>query len=476
MIWDLFLYYSFISDIINYFANSRNSFFLIAYRIWRLLEIPKEDLFSLFFSMQFMSKRLEISSLRNEIPKQSDNTKRMTSILSVITELLFLILCNFGILYQGKQPLSQYKPITKFLLTPRNSPMMPLLWQNNTVILWGIGVGCESESIDLGRSYYNNNINISNCFFSRTLISSGNGGIAFISGGSFSMNIQYSMFYSCSCSGDGGAIHFSSSNSCLKSICANTCSGDYYQFAYLRASHVNQGEYLSISNCSHTPAGYVSIYLFTGNQRVDNTNSSMNKDIQVSGIHISSPSLFTSIYCTFSNNNVSKFNCIYFYSELGTITMSFANIVHNNSPSRFGIVFVNGVGSKHMIYCIFHKNHDYLFCEYGGSLEVSHSIIDHSSSSYFISTTVLIDINNSFTYRVTYHIQFFNSLHCNTDIPERTQGQPQDVYRSHIPWIMYSVVLLLFITLLVYLYFYRRIANNLLARNLLESSLQCDFG
>ena len=62
-------------------------------------------------------------------------------------------------------------------------------------------------------------------------------------------------------------------------ICANSCScGVSFvgHFAYLSASQVNQVEYLSVSNCSHTTSGYYSIRLDNGNQRVDNTNSSMN--------------------------------------------------------------------------------------------------------------------------------------------------------------------------------------------------------
>jgi len=132
------------------------------------------------------------------------------------------------------------------------------------------------ENIDQGRSYYNKNINISNCFFSRYLSYSGDGGIIYVSGGSYSMNVIYSMFYNCVCSSDGGAIHFSSSNSYLRMICANSCSASFCRFAYLYASRLNQVEYLSVSNCSHTTSGNNPIYIESGYQRIDNTNSSMN--------------------------------------------------------------------------------------------------------------------------------------------------------------------------------------------------------
>jgi len=142
----------------------------------------------------------------------------------------------------------------------------------------------------------------------------------------------------------------------------------------------------------------------------------MNNANQVSGILINSSSSFTSSQCTFSNNKVSHSICIYIYSDSGTITMSYANIVHNNSPSYGGVVFVNGAFPM-MMYCIFKNNQNTLFCVYQGSLEVSHSFIDHSASSFSTSTAVSTSNNNSLTNTITYQLQFFNSIHCNADIP-----------------------------------------------------------
>jgi len=201
-------------------------------------------------------------------------------------------------------------------------------------------------------------------------------------------------------------------------ICANSCScGAYGHFVYHYASQMNQVEYLSVSNCSHTTSGNNSTCLSSGNQRVDNTNSSMNNAIQGSGIIISYLSPFSSSYCTFSNNMVSSSICINFYSSSGiTISMSYANIVHNNSPSQYGVVYVNGAGARKMMYCIFKNNQNTLFCVWSGSIEVYHSFISHSAS-FSTSTEVSTSNNNSFTNTITYQLQFFNSLHCNADIP-----------------------------------------------------------
>jgi len=104
--------------------------------------------------------------------------------------------------------------------------------------------------------------------------------------------------------------------------------------------------------------------------------------------------------------------------------MSYANIVHNNSPSGFGVVNVNGAGSRMMLYCIFKNNLNYLFCVLSGSLEVSHSFINHWNTGFFSrSSSVLTSANNSFSIPITYQLQFFNSLYCSTDFPDRTLNQ-----------------------------------------------------
>ena len=95
--------------------------------------------------------------------------------------------------------------------------------------------------------------------------------------------------------------------------------------------------------------------------------------------------------------------------------MSYANIVHNNSPSDHGVVYVYGANPK-MMYCIFQDNQNTLFCVRSGSLEVSHSYISYSGL-LSTSTQVSMANNNSLSKRETYQIQFFNSHYCNADIP-----------------------------------------------------------
>jgi len=95
--------------------------------------------------------------------------------------------------------------------------------------------------------------------------------------------------------------------------------------------------------------------------------------------------------------------------------LSYANIVHSNSPSGYGVIYINGAGPRKIFYCIFQNNQDYLFCAKDGSFEVSHSFISHAGS--FSRSIAASTTKNSFTYRIAYQIHFFISLQCHAEIP-----------------------------------------------------------
>jgi len=148
------------------------------------------------------------------------------------------------------------------------------LWLGNCGVFGGVSL--MYESISQARIHFEDSFEINFCFFKRLTQYSANGGVIFIDGGSYSMNLTNSMFYNCSSSSQGGAIWFVSSNSYIRMICANRCFASSYHFAFLKASHVNQVEFLSLSYCSHTIVGNLPIYLYNGDQRVDYSNVSMN--------------------------------------------------------------------------------------------------------------------------------------------------------------------------------------------------------
>jgi len=220
--------------IIYYYCYLRDFYQDLSFGIWIFLQ---HVIMNIIF-LKFSRKRLDTFKQKRNIFKYSSSS-------------IHLIIINL-IRYLAKVIFTQIFPL-----------------MNNKDTIWMVGSGCLIENTTQGRSYVDKNIDFSDCFFLRSSTFSGSGGVIYVSGGIYSMIVNYSMFYKCVCSTQGGAIYFSSTNSFLRMICANSCYisvSNYYHFAYLNASQENQVEYLSVSNCSHnTASGYYSIYLDSGN-------------------------------------------------------------------------------------------------------------------------------------------------------------------------------------------------------------------
>jgi len=280
------------------------------------------------------------------------------------------------------------------------------------------GDACINENIEQGLSYNQTNVDIGECFFRRFSLFSGDGGVISISGQSYSLKVVYCMFYNCTSSKKGGAIYFSSYQSILHMNCAKSCTSTNGHFSFLKTKNDNHVLYLSCSTCALSTTGYFPIVLINGNQTLEKSNISNCQSIETSGFCSSSPTSFTSIYCTFSNNNSSVHSCVFFSNTNGT--MSFTNIIKNNSPEKMGVVLVDSGGFPKMHYCIFNGNFDALFCVWSGSLEVFHCFLSHSG---ILSKSVPLSMSNStFLLVPTYQIQFFKSYYCNADLslPNRT--------------------------------------------------------
>jgi len=434
-----FTFYGYISEAQLFLFIIYHIFWInldIIRHFWKILTYElnwnKSHLFSLILKQLLLLKDILRQQTRNTY--QYDNkviTMAIKNRYSFNLKMILKITFSFSMicliipkLLKRNRHMLVVKQRVNFSKNEKTSRIVTRLHKNDYT--WMDAFSCDNESINQGRSYIDSNINVSDCFFSRLSSYSGSGGVVYVNGGSYSMIFNSSMFFNCICSSLGGAMYFSSQNSFLRMICANRCSCgnlNSYHFVYIQTPHMNQVNYLSVSYCSPSTFGSYSIRLDSGNQSVSNTNSSMNNANSYSGLYLSSTSSSTSSHCTFSNNKVSDFGCLRFYSALGT--MLYANILNNNSPSGNGVVYVDGGATRKMMYCIFNSNLNYLFCIYSGSLEVCHSFFDHSSIAFSSRSNVSTANNNSFSYRMTYQIQFFSSLHCNADMPilERTINQ-----------------------------------------------------
>lgn len=279
--------------------------------------------------------------------------------------------------------------------------------------------GCINENISQGRSYFQTNIHASDCFFVRMSTLSGDGGVIYVSQNSLSMNISYSTFCNCSCSQGGGTIFFSSDNFLLKMVCANRCyNANWGHFSWNSVTRSNAVEYLSILSSSYTAFGYCPFYMRCGDQRIDNTNSSINYVVQISGMALVSSNTFTSTHCTFSNSYSSDSRCLYFDSISGQL--SFTNIVHNYSP--LGGILYSYRSSLQMNFCILTMNQGTLFNADSSSIELSHCFISHDSLLSAMNP-VITSNNNSFTNFKTYNLEFYKTQFCNADYQRQTFNQ-----------------------------------------------------
>jgi len=279
-----------------------------------------------------------------------------------------------------------------------------LLRNSNTASL------CNKERIDSGRSYENEDVMVSNCFFSRIHSSLHKGSVIFIDCEKKKMNISNSMFYSCSSSDDGGAIDVNVLYSDLRMICASNCFGVHHQFSRVIGKLYIKCGYLSIASCYNEKSRAFSLSLYHSNQYLGNTNSSMNFMEITPCFLFNWPSAFSGIYCTFSNNNASKGECLSFYNKNSYNNVSFMNIVNNISPKE--ILYSNGA-SLTMENCIIHSNTGYLFSNEDGTLVIDFCIISHIGN---LSRSGQINIcnKNSFSFSQTYQIPFFSSYYCET--------------------------------------------------------------
>ena len=86
--------------------------------------------------------------------KQISYSIKISTISSNIIGFLYIINIEFWKIYfKPKQHLSQLKKVAKFLKNPKKIPIVPKLLLNDNEIIWDVGLGYESESIDQGRSY-----------------------------------------------------------------------------------------------------------------------------------------------------------------------------------------------------------------------------------------------------------------------------------------------------------------------------------
>ena len=110
--------------------------------------------------------------------------------------------------------------------------------------------------------------------------------------------------------------------------------------------------------------------------------------------------------------------CIDFYGRSGTIARS--NIILNNSPSYYGVIFVEKSDNYNLIQCIFDQNQNTLLYVSSGTLELNNCyyLTGSSSTVGIVSNTLLSTRINFFTY------DSYNTYYCSPSIDTQFKETP----------------------------------------------------
>jgi len=290
---------------------------------------------------------------------------------------------------------------------------------------------CVGSQVTVGRSYFNCSVLIADCSFSRFEKYVGSGGVIFADIIGFSLNISDSIFSNCSCTINGGAIFFrSTQNYYINRVCAFRChSDDRYSFCSLESTGTNNISLLSTSYCSYRDVTTYSTSVWKGNVNNIYFNSSNNHGFQQTAIIYYYTTSFSSSYGSFFNNTAQLQVCVEFCYGGGTMTYS--NFVGNSSPAH-GVINTNGCGAT-VSKCIFQNNTGTLFCSVYLSMTISNCTIYHTGNYHTSQPILEVNVSKNVVTQ-TYDIQFFDSYYCGVFMEDTRTLKPTPLpatpYRS----------------------------------------------
>jgi hypothetical protein len=194
-----------------------------------------------------------------------------------------------------------------------------------------------------------------NCLFN-TFTSGYTGGALYCTSVT-SFLIEFSSFFSCKTSSDGGAIYFTNGGgqSVLYGVCGYDCcttNSIDYQFAYIVVNNAisskNCVNYSSIVRCVNENSSYI-LYLYYGKNFCPSVNMSLNKCYYRSGICCcpsddSNYAASSLTYSSFIDNHAAGHNCITFDTSGSKFEIKSCNIIRNTQGSlgSEGTIYTNG--------------------------------------------------------------------------------------------------------------------------------------
>ena len=253
------------------------------------------------------------------------------------------------------------------------------------------------NNICLNQRTINTNIIFVNCILS--VISSNVQGGTISVEGNYLMSINDTTFYQCMNVGgnnNGGAIWFVGLDSELIRVCALLCQswGNHFCYIISTSDKKNFLKSVSVTQCYNKTINYQTVTLANGIQNLTDSNFSLNKNIQITGVYYIYSYDMNTNYCTFFNNTSGGIVCIWF----GLIGKLFKNnIIENNSPNGYGVLYVPS-GTPIINECLFYKNKDTLIKVDSGSLTLTKCLLDKSYPTIgnVITNEIKIELSNTF--------------------------------------------------------------------------------
>jgi len=234
---------------------------------------------------------------------------------------------------------------------------------------------------------------VSFCRFSGVR-ATGSGGAVFLSG-SYSTLIEDTAFISCSSSGASGAAYLEGNyGSVMNRICGYNTEASRMTFTCIASAsgYESKIQDSSISRTINGDCGIYQVALAT----IKFSNTSDFTVPYISTLCTVNPEQYIASYIHMVNNYASNSISVNFDYGTGTRKISFVNMIKNNSPTRYGVLYNNGYYSVED--SIFYNNSDILFYSAGGSFDIYRCYIMHDNvlygsvtihSSYQIITSTL---------------------------------------------------------------------------------------
>ena len=311
------------------------------------------------------------------------------------------------------------------------------------------------------RSYSNEDLILTNCYFQRSNVCDYSGGVIYIYNTVNNLKLYFVSFFECGSKLHGGAIYFDSTSSlefhiilrnCLAHKC--TCTLNYgsardghFCYLYTRNNilYTNSIECSSISSCSNiTDLGYSSTYLYNGNQSIISVNSSNNNAQRYSSFYFLYPNDFQLKFCYISMNVVTSFICLRYQGFSVDKIFSYTNFIGNNNiASSYSNIYLSSA-TLTITNSIFTQNTHRLFSHATGSyLTISECIIDHESSMMFSGTRITLGYNIQTTNFNPTTIEIIS--YCLTQVSIQTPYQTIIQTNSQKSYEKFSFLLLFFL-------------------------------